>query len=457
MSEVTIIGAGYVGLCTGVVFAKHGHRVRIVDVLPQKVEAIRRGEAPFYEPGLQEALREALALGRLEATTDLADAVQRSGFVFLCVGTPQGADGASDLSYIRKAAADVGAALRAHPGFCVVVTKSTVPPGTAEDVVTPELEKASGTPEGDSYAVASNPEFLKEGSAMKDALEPDRIVVGARRPDVADHVLTLYSAFSCPKLAVDTRTAETIKYAANAFLAVKIAFSNEMANVCERIGVDWYDVATGIGHDARIGPLFLRAGCGFGGSCFPKDVAAIAHVGERVGAPSGILRAVLEHNDRQPLETVRMLREELGELAGKRVALLGLAFKPDTDDVRETRARPILRALLDEGADVVCHDPQANRTFRALVDGRAKLVDTCDEALEGADGAIVQTEWSLYRECPPETFARLMRKPVVIDGRRTFDPARMAAAGVRYRAIGLGTRSPPAAPPRRERATQRLA
>ena len=437
-ASVAIIGGGYVGLCTGAVFAKQGHRVRIVDVLPEKVAAIRRGEAPFHEPGLEDALREVVASGRLTATTDLEAAVRESDFTFLCVGTPQGKDGQSDLTYLRQASAAVGGALRGRRGFHVVVTKSTVPPRTAEDVVRPELEAASGLAMGDdTFQVASNPEFLKEGTAMKDACQPDRIVVGAFSAKAGEAVLSLYDAFDCPKILVDPRTSEMIKYAANAFLALKIGFSNEMANVSERLGIDWYDVANGIGHDPRIGPLFLRAGAGFGGSCFPKDVAAIAHVARTSGAPSRLLQAVLDGNEEQPLVTVKMLREELGELAGKRIALLGLAFKPDTDDVRETRAVPILRALQAAGATVVAHDPAARRTFQAL-GVPVEMAESAEDALREAHGCIVQTEWADYRRLAPAQFLRLMRAPVVVDGRRTFDPATMLAAGVRYRAIGLG-------------------
>jgi UDPglucose 6-dehydrogenase len=272
---------------------------------------------------------------------------------------------------------------------------------------------------------------------MADALRPDRIVVGARDPATARRVLALYAGFTCPKLVVDPPTAEMIKYAANAFLAVRIALSNELANVCERQGIDWYQVAEGIGHDKRIGPLFLRAGAGFGGSCFPKDLAAIAHAAQAAGAPSSLLEATLAHNETQPLETVRMVEDELGSLKGRRIALLGLAFKPDTDDVRETRALPIHKALVAAGAKVVCHDPQGGANFVAL-EPTATLAKSAEEALRGADAAIIQTEWAEYRALAPAALKAWMKTPVVVDGRRTFDPAVMRKAGIRYRAIGLG-------------------
>ena len=435
MASIAVVGTGYVGLCTGLVFAEHGHEVTFVDVDPRKLQAVEEGRAHFYEPGVDEMLQR--LRGRFRATGDLKEAVRASEFTFLCVGTPQGADGAIDLSYVRKAAADVGAALAggARAGH-VVVTKSTVVPGTAETVVLPAVEAASGLREGEGFFVASNPEFLKEGTAMKDALQPDRVVVGARSPATAERVMSLYAKFDAPKIVVNLKTAEMIKYAANAFLATKIAFSNEMANVCERIGVDWYDVVQGIGPDPRIGPLFLRAGVGFGGSCFPKDVAAIAHVARESGVPSGILDAVLQNNEEQSRIAVRMLEEELGELRGKRIALLGLAFKADTDDVRETRALPLWRALRDAGADVVAYDPRGGQNFLTLAP-EARLAPSLDEALSGADAAVVQTEWEEFRKLDLARAKMLLKQPVVVDGRRTFAPDAMRAAGIRYRAIGL--------------------
>lgn len=425
MERICVVGTGYVGLCTGLVFAELGHNVTFVDVDPSKLDAVRQGRAPFYEPGVDDALKAIVA--RVKTTTSVEDAVRASSFTFLCVGTPQGADGAIDLSYVRKAAADVGAALRGVRDH-VLVTKSTVVPGTAEDVVRPAAEAAAGH----AVHVASNPEFLKEGTALADARKPDRIVVGADDDGVAHRVLALYAGLPGERIVVTPRTAEMIKYAANAFLATKIAFSNEMANLCERMGIDWYDVARGIGPDPRIGPLFLRAGVGFGGSCFPKDVAAIAHVGRAQGAPSGILEAVLQNNERQADVAVRMLKEEIGDLRGKRVALLGLAFKADTDDARETRALPLWKALTAAGADVVAHDPRAGPNFAKLAPG-VKLAASLDEALVGAEAAVLQTEWREYRDLDPKRLPR-----VVVDGRRTFEPAKVRAAGVTYRAIGLG-------------------
>lgn len=435
MARISIVGTGYVGLCTGLVFAEHGHEVTFVDVDSRKLEAVREGRAPFYEPGVDELLGR--IKDRIETTDDLAAAVRATEFTFLCVGTPQGTDGAIDLTYIRQAARQVGEALQDDPRGHVVVVKSTVVPGTARDVVLPEVQKASGLAPDRDFHVVSNPEFLKEGTALEDALKPDRIVVGAATDEAAQKALGLYDELPGERIAVPTSTAEMIKYAANAFLAIKIAFSNEMANVSERLGIDWYDVARGIGPDPRIGPLFLRAGAGFGGSCFPKDVAAIAHVAEQKGAPSGLLAAALAQNETQPRVAVKLLEEELGGLKGKRVALLGLAFKADTDDVRETRALPMWRALVEAGAHVVCHDPRGADNFRKLAPD-AEIAPAIEDALRGADGALVQTEWREYRDLAPATFKELMRAPVVVDGRRTYEPSAMREAGIRYRAIGLG-------------------
>lgn len=435
MASICVLGTGYVGLCTGLVFAQRGHEVTFVDVDAAKLALVERGEAPFFEPGVGTLL--ASLRGAFRTTTQLDKAVATSAFTFLCVGTPKTESGAIDLGQVRQAAGDVGRALRTAARGHVVVVKSTVVPGTAEKVVVPELEAASGLREGRDFHVASNPEFLKEGSALHDAQQPDRVVVGARSSDAARAVHELYAWASTKRVSVTPTTAEMIKYAANAFLATKIAFANEMANLCERDGVDWYDVVEGIGPDPRIGPLFLRAGVGYGGSCFPKDVAALAEHARAVGAPSKLLETVLEHNERQALEAVRMLDEELGNLRGRTVALLGLAFKPQTDDVRETRAAPLHDAMVARGARVVCHDPLAGPNFRRLRP-HAEVAPSLEDALRGADACVIQTEWEEYRTMPFGKVLEWMRSPIVVDGRRTLDPRAAKASGVRYRAIGLG-------------------
>lgn len=445
MSRVTVVGCGYVGVCSALALAEQGHRVVAFDTDPGRRDALKRGRVPFFEPGVERLLRRHLRSGRFTVASSLGDAVDSTNLSLVCVGTPSRRDGSIDLRQIRAVAADLGRELRKKSSFHTVAVKSTVVPGTLEDVVVPILERASGKRRGQGFGAASNPEFLREGSAMRDALHPDRVVIGAGDARSARAVGSLYGRIPSPKVVTDPWTAEMIKYAANSFLATKVALSNELANICERVGVDWYDVAGGIAPDARIGPLFLRAGAGFGGSCFPKDVAAIAHLGRRAGARSGILEAVARNNKEQPEVAVRLLKEALGSLAGKRVALLGLAFKPETDDVRETRAFPIYRALRSEGAQVVVYDPRAVENFRRLAPD-AVAGSSMEEALRDADGAIVQTEWPEFRNASLSKVRRLMKTPLIVDGRRTFEPHAMERAGFDYRAIGLGRRVR-AAPP----------
>lgn len=437
VARIGIIGAGYVGLCTGVALTRHGHRVTLVDTSPERLDSIRRGRPPFHEPGLDSALKRAIRVKRLRLADAAGASVPQTEATFLCVGTPPRDGGAVDLTQVESAARDVGRALRARKGYHLVLVKSTVPPGTVENVVRPILERASGKPAGSRFGVVSNPEFLKEGAALTDAFAPDRIVIGASEPAGARAAWRLYAKHRCPRISTTPRTAETIKYAANAFLAAKIALSNELANVCERIGVDWYDVAPAIGHDPRIGPLFLRAGMGFGGSCFPKDIAALRAVARSSQVSTGMLDALLDQNARQPLEVARMLREELGSLRGKRIALLGLSFKPNTDDVRETRSLPLLKALVREGAVVVAHDPRAMNNFRTLASEFVAATSAAD-ALRGADAAAFATEWPEYKALRPSLVRSLMRSPIVVDGRRSVDAGKMRTGGIRYRAIGLG-------------------
>lgn len=434
---IAIIGTGYVGLCTGVAFAERGQDVTLVDLDEGKVRMVAAGRAPFHEPGLEDALAAAVQAGRLRATTDLAAAVRQHGTIMLCVGTPQADDGSMDLAFIRAAAQQVGGAARDADSPRLVVVKSTVLPGTARAEVLPALEHGFGQSVTGRILLASNPEFLREGAAMQDARKPDRIVVGADDTAARDALLALYAQDICPKVVVGLATAEMIKYAANAMLAIRISATNELANLCTAIGVDWTQVVAGIGPDPRIGPLFLRAGAGYGGSCFPKDVAALRSRMRQLGVPSRILDATMAVNEAQPAEIVRMVREELGDLRGKRVALLGLAFKELTDDVRMTRALPIVQALRAEGAEVIGHDPQAAVHFLRLVPDLATRPDW-REAVQGADAVVFQVEWPEYRAIEPNDLKGLLRSPVVVDGRRTLDAAKARAAGLRYRAVGLG-------------------
>ncbi|HVL88279.1 MAG TPA: UDP-glucose/GDP-mannose dehydrogenase family protein [Candidatus Thermoplasmatota archaeon] len=439
--RIAIVGAGYVGTCTGVAFAEQGHDVVLVDADPSRVAALAAARPPFHEPGLPEALASLARSKRLTATTQLPAAVRGADAVFLCVGTPSRKDGSLDDRFVRQAARQVGEAVaRARPPGPLVVVKSTVLPGTTDGVVRKELERASGLRAGSRFALAANPEFLREGAALADARAPDRVVVGGVDDTSTRRALALYETLDCPKVAVDARTAEMIKYASNAMLAARVALVNEIANLCAASGIDVEDVARGVGLDSRIGPHFLRAGAGFGGSCFPKDVRALAAAARKARRPAPVLQAVLAQNKAQPLEVVRLAKQALGALRGKRIALLGLAFKPDTDDVRETRALPIWRALVRAGAKVACYDPVAGENFRRLAGRRVVLAASLTEAIDGADAAVIQAEWPQFRLLAAPEWARRMRRPLVIDGRRSVDARRLRAAGVEYLAVGLGRR-----------------
>ncbi len=436
--NIAMIGAGYVGLVSGVGFAYHGNRVTIVDVLEDKVEKINKGASPFYEPGLDDLVNKLVNGNKLRATTDLDKAVHDAEFIFICVGTPMSDDGAINLDYIRSSARSIGNALKGTKDYKVIVAKSTIVPSTTEKVIVPAVEKASGKIAGRDFGVCMNPEFLAEGDALKGALEPDRIVIGALDNKSGDALEGLYAPFKCPKLRVDLRAAEMIKYASNSFLATKISFSNEVANICEKYGVDVYQVMDGVGLDFRINPRFLRAGVGFGGSCFPKDVSALAHAAEDAGVTPAILKAVLEINDRQPYRAVELVEGVLRSLKGKRIAILGLSFKPDTDDIRFTRALPIIEALTGKGAISVAYDPKGMPNFKALTKGKKlniEYANSAREALDGADAAIIQNEWSEFKKLTAMDFKR-MRTPVVIDGRRILDGISLEKAGVTYRGIG---------------------
>ena len=444
--KIAIIGTGYVGLVTGACLADVGHDVTCVDKDPAKVEAIERGEAHLYEPSLPEILARRAGVN-LRGTTDLQSAVRASELTMLAVGTPSVA-GAIDLSQVESAARAVGSALADSDEPHVVVVKSTVVPGTTEDRVGPIVERASGRRIGDGLGLAMNPEFLREGSAVADFAAPDRIVLGVA-DDLAEATLRrLYEPYQPVDILVTSpRTAEMIKYTANALLATMISFSNEIGNLAAHLpGVDIREVMEGVHLDRRLSPIlpsgervrpgllsYLAAGCGFGGSCFPKDVQALRSFAQSVGAGTDVLEAVLSVNANQPAEVVKLLERDLGGLEGRRIAVLGLAFKPDTDDVRESPAIAAIHLLLAAGADVVAHDPVAVETARAAVDSAARITDDLDDVLEGAEGIALMTSWPHYRDLA-ERIAHLDDPPLVVDGRRMLDETKFA----RLAAIGLG-------------------
>ncbi len=442
--DISVVGTGYVGLVTALAFAHHGHRVTCVDMLPDRVDIVARGEAPFYEPGVDEALARHSRAGLLSATTDTRAAVEGSEVTFLCVGTPSAPDGTYDLGHLRQAARDVGEAIRGLDRHHLVVTKSTVTPTANRQVVLPELEAASGRVAPKGLSLASNPEFLREGSALSDALDPDRVVIGVMDGDrVAEDLLRdLYRPFDCPVLLTSLEAAELVKLASNSLLAIKVAFANEVANLAAAVGADGYQVLEGVGMDHRLGPHFLRAGAGFGGSCFPKDLRALVGFSDSLDMPALMPGAALQQNEVQPGVVAAMTRLALDDrVEARRVALLGLAFKSETDDVRETRALPIYRQLVEWGAEVVCHDPQAGPNFIALAREHGlpepRLAKGLTEALSGAEVAVIQTDWEEYRQLDPGEMVEVMARPVVVDGRRALDPGTMRKGGVTYLGVGL--------------------
>ena len=437
---------GYVGLASGMGYARHGFRTIVTATTPSKVEGLNRGETPFYEPGLSDLVRTEVERGMLSATLDNVEAVRQSNVTFICVGTPSLPDGSADLSAVEAVAKEIGLALRDKDGYHVVSTKSTVVPGTTENLVLPLVEKYSGKKAGVDFGLVMNPEFLRQGQAVHDSLNPDRIVIGEHDPRAGEIVHRIYRDYltdtgaPVPILHVEIKAAELIKYAANSLLATKITFANEFARICETFNIDVYEVMKGVGLDFRINPMFLNAGCGFGGSCFPKDVNAIVALSKQIGVETPLMDAVLSTNEVQPLHLVKIIRDTVGDLRGKQVAFLGLSFKPDTDDTRATRALPIIQQLYREGATVKAYDPKAYYKFRPLTDLPIGYMDSIDEALEGADFAVVQSDWEEIRNIPPSRFRELMKSPIVIDGRRSYDPKKLIGEGIIYRGIGWKNR-----------------
>ncbi len=432
--KISIIGTGYVGLVTGTGLASKGHEVVCVDIDSAKVNMINQGVPPIYEDGLEDMLKEVVGNENLRATEDTDEAVLNTEVTFICVGTPSKETGEFDLSYVKSASEDISDALKDKDDYHVVCVKSTVLPGTTDSVVLPILEK-SGKKVGEDIGLAMNPEFLREGKALPDFLGPDRIVIGGWDERSGAVVEDVYSGFDAPKLVTDLRSAEMIKYTSNALLATKISFANEISRLCEKIGVDVYDVMDGAGMDHRIERRFLNAGAGFGGSCFPKDVKALLGLAKKEGVGTEMLEAVLKVNETQPIHVVDMLEEELSTIDGKKIALLGLTFKGDTDDVRESRALPIAKELLKRGAEVHAYDPEGKENFSELIDD-ISYVDSVAEALEEADACIIQNDWDEFKGLKKDSFSGMKRK-VVVDGRRILDPGALDD-DIIYLGIGRG-------------------
>jgi UDPglucose 6-dehydrogenase len=404
--DISIIGTGYIGSVTGACFAEMGHQVVFVGRDKRKLDIIKSGKSPIFEPGLDELLLK--NLGRITTTTDIMDAVRKTDATFICVGTPPRDDGSSDLSQVETVSHSIGMALRSGTGFHTIVTKSTVLPGTIESLIIPILEKESGKKAFTDIGVASNPEFLKEGTAVEDFFKTDRVVIGTQDFRTRELLTGLYSPLNVPIFATTLRTSEMIKFASNAFLATKISFANEIGNLCKEMGIDSYAVFDGVGLDTRINPKFFRTGIGFGGSCFPKDVnALIAHAKSKGIAPR-ILDSVMAINDDQPRRMIAILKRHL-DPKGRTIGVLGLAFKPDTDDIRESRAAPVINMLLEEGAIVKAYDPVAMDNFRKQCP-EITYASSAQEILD-SDAVLIVTEWNEFESLD-------YRGRIVIDGRR---------------------------------------
>lgn len=431
MKQICVIGTGYVGLVTGVCFADLGNKVICLDVDPHKLEMLRAGKSPIYEPGLEELMERNMRSGRLSFTDSYAAGLDGADFAFITVGTPMGDDGSADLRYVEAAARSVGEAIS---GPLIIIDKSTVPVGTG-DMVTRII--GEHVRPGFPFTIISNPEFLREGSAVSDFFRPDRIVLGAADRAAAQRVAELHEPLGAAVIITDLRTAEMIKYASNAFLATRISFINEIAGICEKLGADVKEVARGMGADKRIGPHFLDAGIGYGGSCFPKDVLALHHMAASAGCHPQLLAAVMDINQDARQRFVRKVKTLLGGLEGKTVGVLGLSFKPNTDDMREAPSLEVIAALQAEGATVKAYDPVAMERAAEVLP-QVTFCATAYDAAKEADALLIVTEWNEFKQLNWEKMARFMRRPIVVDGRNLYDPNEMAARGFTYWGVGRG-------------------
>jgi UDPglucose 6-dehydrogenase len=438
MKNIAVIGVGYVGLVTGTCLADLGHRVVCLDVNEERIANLNQGILPIYEPGLEEVVRRNVTAGRLSFTTNYAEAVNGASpdvaaeFVFIAVGTPSAVDGKADLDYVRRAAESI-AEVMDHP--IIVVNKSTVPVGTGDwtaDIIKSKQKRPI------KCNVVSNPEFLREGNALYDFMYPDRIVLGSLEREAAEKVAQLYLPLRATIMLTDLRTAEMIKYASNAFLATKISFINEIANICEALGADVKEVAAGMGYDKRIGRAFLDAGIGYGGSCFPKDVLALAHMAKERGRHPQLIQAVMDINADRRRQTVDKLRELLGgSLEGRKIGVLGLAFKPNTDDMRDAPALEVIELIEAAGGRVQAYDPVAMQVARQIRPNLA-LTANAYECGAGCDAVVLMTEWNEFKQLDLRRLKNLMKSPIIVDARNVYEPEQLADLGFSYRGIGRG-------------------
>ena len=449
MANICVIGTGYVGLVTGTCFSDMGNQVICVDILPEKIERLKQGILPIFEPGLEELVERNVHAGRLHFTTSYSEGLDNANFIFIAVNTPTGtSQGGADMRYVESAARGIAEEL---DHYAIIINKSTVPVGSG-DVVSRIIRKNLVRPEV-PFAVVSNPEFLREGSAVQDFQNPDRVVLGSSDHDAACQVATLYLPLRAPTVITDLYTAEMIKYASNAFLATKISFINEIAQICERLGADVKEVAAGMGYDKRIGRAFLDAGLGYGGSCFPKDVRALAYMADEAGLHPQLLHAVMDINHDQRRLIVTKLTSILGSLRGCTIGVLGLAFKPNTDDMREAASVDIIRWVTSQGAEVRVYDPVAIQTGRETLEREGIRMDAitfCQnayEVAEGTDALVIITEWNEFKSLDMVQIRSAMHRPVLIDGRNVYEPLEMNRLGFIYRGMGRATGPAPSVLP----------
>jgi UDPglucose 6-dehydrogenase len=430
MSKICVVGTGYVGLVTGTCFADLGNQVTCLDVDHERIDKLNHGEMPIYEPGLEQLVSQNVRSGRLFFATDYQEALKEAEYAFIAVGTPSGNDGEADLQYVRAAAEAIADTV---DWPIIVINKSTVPVGTGDWVAEVIQQRRGAHPL--EFSVVSNPEFLREGSAISDFMNPDRVVLGSLQKEAAQKVANLYQPLRCTIMITDLRTAEMIKYASNAFLATRISFINEIANMCEALGADVNEVARGMGYDKRIGPSFLDAGLGWGGSCFPKDVKALEHMAVLHGTQPQLLQAVMEINRNQRRRAVMKLRKALGSLNDKTIGVLGLAFKPNTDDIRESPALEIIHLLQNEGAHIKAYDPQAMENAARVVQ-KVELCDNPYQVAENADGLLLATHWNEFKQLDFARIYQIMKHPILLDGRNLWDAEQLKSLGFKYMGVG---------------------
>lgn len=427
--NIAVIGTGYVGLVTGTCLSDFGHKVICIDINDDKIEDLKKGIVPIYELGLEDLIHKNLRQQRLNFTTDLEAGIKYSEVIFIAVGTPSGEDSEADLSAIKEAAREIGKCIN---GYKIIVNKSTVPVGTTDKVAQIIGQRLQGS---FSYDVVSNPEFLREGRAILDFIHPHRIVVGVKNKKAAKTMRELYKPIDTPLLVTDIRSAEMIKYASNTFLASKISFINEIANICEKVGADIGEVAKGMGLDERIGPKFLEAGVGFGGSCFPKDVKALIKIAEKTGYEFQIPTSAMRVNEYQKRLVVVKAKEVLGSLTGKTIGVLGLAFKPNTDDMRQASSIKVVREFQKEGARVKAYDPKAMENAKKVLKDVTYVHDAY-EAASDSDVLVILTEWEKFKNLDLQKVKKLLNQPIIIDGRNIYEPSKMSRLGFIYKSIG---------------------